>query len=234
MTIWRSTPRSRQAAPDAWNALRPGGWWFHLRRCARCGHVGCCDSSPSQRASGHVAGAHHPVVQSFEPGEDWFYHYGTDQVAEGPVLPPRRTITRSTSRCPAPPAACRPTGRSYSTDGHGRGDGDARSAGSTSSVSRSRPWTRTRSPASTPASQRACHSSPRTRTDPAGRQSVTAHAGRADQRLRTHLRRPAARQAPRDGRLDDLEECKPDHDRHPPWIGHDEDRQQDAGEEIKT
>ena len=23
-----------------------GGWWFHLRRCAECGHIGCCDSSP--------------------------------------------------------------------------------------------------------------------------------------------------------------------------------------------
>lgn len=22
------------------------GWWFHLRRCAACGHIGCCDSSP--------------------------------------------------------------------------------------------------------------------------------------------------------------------------------------------
>ncbi|MGW5065751.1 amino acid permease, partial [Streptomyces cyaneofuscatus] len=22
------------------------GWWFHLRRCAACGRVGCCDSSP--------------------------------------------------------------------------------------------------------------------------------------------------------------------------------------------
>ena len=24
------------------------GWWFHLRRCAECGHIGCCDSSPAQ------------------------------------------------------------------------------------------------------------------------------------------------------------------------------------------
>ena len=31
-----------------------GGWWFHLRRCAQCGHVGCCDSSPAQHASGHA------------------------------------------------------------------------------------------------------------------------------------------------------------------------------------
>src|SRR5581483_3535138 len=32
-----------------------GGWWFHLRRCAECGHIGCCDSSPSQHASKHAA-----------------------------------------------------------------------------------------------------------------------------------------------------------------------------------
>jgi len=23
-----------------------GDWWLHLRRCAECGHIGCCDSSP--------------------------------------------------------------------------------------------------------------------------------------------------------------------------------------------
>ena len=29
------------------------GWWFHLRRCASCGHIGCCDASPSQHATAH-------------------------------------------------------------------------------------------------------------------------------------------------------------------------------------
>ncbi len=48
-----------------------GGWWFHLRRCASCGHVGCCDSSPGQHATGHYRSTGHPLVQSFEPGEDW-------------------------------------------------------------------------------------------------------------------------------------------------------------------
>jgi hypothetical protein len=64
------------------------GWWFHLRRCARCGHVGCCDSSPSQHASRHAATESHPVVQSFEPGEDWFWDYTTEELFEGPVLAP--------------------------------------------------------------------------------------------------------------------------------------------------
>src|SRR5271163_4081623 len=49
-----------------------GGWWFHLRRCAQCGHIGCCDSSPSQHASKHYAATGHPIITSFEPGEHWF------------------------------------------------------------------------------------------------------------------------------------------------------------------
>jgi len=53
----------------------PEGWWFHLRRCAECGHIGCCDSSPSQHASKHAAATGHPIIASFEPGEDWFYDY---------------------------------------------------------------------------------------------------------------------------------------------------------------
>src|SRR5262245_41857121 len=64
------------------------GWWFHLRRCAHCGHIGCCDSSPSQHASKHAASAEHPVVQSFEPGEDWFWDYARQQEYEGPTLAP--------------------------------------------------------------------------------------------------------------------------------------------------
>lgn len=68
--------------------LASGGWWFHLRRCASCGHIGCCDSSPSQHASHHALGARHSVVRSYEPGEDWFYDYATDQFLEGPVLAP--------------------------------------------------------------------------------------------------------------------------------------------------
>ena len=30
---------------------REDGWWFHLRRCVECGHVGCCDASLGQHAS---------------------------------------------------------------------------------------------------------------------------------------------------------------------------------------
>ena len=63
-----------------------GGWWVHLRRCAQCGHVGCCDSSPAQHASAHAAASGHRLVQSFEPGEDWFWDYGSEDYYEGPRL----------------------------------------------------------------------------------------------------------------------------------------------------
>ena len=63
-----------------------GGWWVHLRRCAQCGHVGCCDSSPSQHASAHYRHTGHAIVQSFEPGEDWFWDYAVGEFLEGPQL----------------------------------------------------------------------------------------------------------------------------------------------------
>ncbi len=69
-------------------AAAPAGWWLHLRRCAACGHVGCCDNSPSQHASAHHAATGHPVIRSFEPGEEWFYDYRSDEFFEGPALAP--------------------------------------------------------------------------------------------------------------------------------------------------
>ncbi|MFQ1002175.1 UBP-type zinc finger domain-containing protein [Modestobacter sp. SSW1-42] len=63
-----------------------GAWWLHLRRCAACGHVGCCDSSPNQHATAHAHGTGHRVVQSFEPGEDWFWDYVDGRFAHGPQL----------------------------------------------------------------------------------------------------------------------------------------------------
>jgi Zn-finger in ubiquitin-hydrolases and other protein len=65
-----------------------GGWWVHLRRCAECGHVSCCDTSPSQHATLHWQATGHPVVQSFEPGEDWFWNYETKEALAGPALAP--------------------------------------------------------------------------------------------------------------------------------------------------
>ena len=64
------------------------GWWFHLRRCAQCGHIGCCDSSPAQHATAHARVSGHPLIASFEPGEEWFYDYRDQQMYDGPHLAP--------------------------------------------------------------------------------------------------------------------------------------------------
>jgi hypothetical protein len=69
-------------------ASQPGSWWFHLRRCAQCGHVGCCDSSPKRHARAHFRSTGHRYIQSFEPGESWYWDFRTDAYATGPELAP--------------------------------------------------------------------------------------------------------------------------------------------------
>jgi len=51
--------------------LAEGTTWVHLRLCLGCGHVGCCDSSVMKHATKHYDEAEHPVMRSFEPGENW-------------------------------------------------------------------------------------------------------------------------------------------------------------------
>jgi len=64
--------------------LRDGTRWVHLRECLVCGHVGCCDSSPGRHASAHWHGTGHPLIRSFEVGEDWGWCY-VDEVVLTPV-----------------------------------------------------------------------------------------------------------------------------------------------------
>ncbi|MBF9066832.1 UBP-type zinc finger domain-containing protein [Streptacidiphilus fuscans] len=66
-----------------------GGWWLHLRRCAHCGHIGCCDDSPGKHATAHAQDTGHPIVRSFEPGESWFWDYVASEFYDsGPELAP--------------------------------------------------------------------------------------------------------------------------------------------------
>jgi hypothetical protein len=39
-----------------------------------------------RHASAHASSSGHPVIRSFEPGEDWFWDYRTDEYVEGPRL----------------------------------------------------------------------------------------------------------------------------------------------------
>ncbi len=72
--IQEVTP-SAQGCEDC---LRNGGQWLHLRLCLTCGHVGCCDSSPNKHATKHYHSTKHPLVKSFEPGEDWLWCYADE------------------------------------------------------------------------------------------------------------------------------------------------------------
>lgn len=64
------------------------GWWLHLRRCAECGHIGCCDSSPMMHATAHFHESGHPIIQTFEEQDGgWFYNYKTGSApTSGPRL----------------------------------------------------------------------------------------------------------------------------------------------------
>ena len=66
------TPRTPQGCEEC---LQTGNRWVHLRLCLTCGHVGCCDQSPGKHATRHFQVGGHPMIRSFEPGEDWAWCY---------------------------------------------------------------------------------------------------------------------------------------------------------------
>lgn len=66
------------------DCLREGSTWAHLRKCLRCGHVGCCDNSPHRHAAAHWHSTGHPLIRSQEPDEHWGWCY-PDEVLLVPV-----------------------------------------------------------------------------------------------------------------------------------------------------
>jgi uncharacterized UBP type Zn finger protein len=73
--IHKVTPSARGCE----ECLKMGDTWVHLRLCETCGHVGCCDSSKNKHATKHFHATQHPIIKSFEPGENWLWCY-VDQV----------------------------------------------------------------------------------------------------------------------------------------------------------
>lgn len=73
--IQRVTP----SAEGCEECLEIGSRWVQLRLCLTCGKVGCCDSSPNRHAREHAGEADHPIVESFQPGENWRWCY-SDQL----------------------------------------------------------------------------------------------------------------------------------------------------------
>lgn len=85
MTTCQHLSQIREVTPSAEgceDCLRLGETWVHLRLCEFCGHVGCCDSSPNKHATKHFHQTGHPIIKSFEPGEEWGYCYVDDAFFE--------------------------------------------------------------------------------------------------------------------------------------------------------
>ena len=98
----RWSPIRTERTADAGYRSHCGAEWYGMRR-VRCGRrlVGSpaeVRAMRSHRLLRHVAVAaraartrrrpDHPIIRSFEPGEDWFWDFRTSQYAEGPPLAP--------------------------------------------------------------------------------------------------------------------------------------------------
>ena len=73
--IKQATPKTPDGCEEC---LDMGDNWVHLRLCQTCGHVGCCDSSRNKHATKHFHSTTHPIIKSFEKGEQWGYCYADD------------------------------------------------------------------------------------------------------------------------------------------------------------
>ena len=70
--------------------LQTGDSWVHLRICQSCGHIGCCDNSKNRHATRHSGETDHPLIRSFEPGEDWWWCYVDELTFELQDVEPAR------------------------------------------------------------------------------------------------------------------------------------------------
>jgi uncharacterized UBP type Zn finger protein len=62
--------------------LKIGDRWVHLRICLVCGHVGCCESSKNKHALQHFHETGHPLIQTFERGENWLWCYADEALLQ--------------------------------------------------------------------------------------------------------------------------------------------------------
>src|SRR6266516_925211 len=81
----------REVTPSAdgcEDCLKIGDDWVHLRLCLTCGHVGCCDSSKNRHATRHFHKTAHPIIKSFQPGEEWGWCYVDEVMFDSRVRDP--------------------------------------------------------------------------------------------------------------------------------------------------
>lgn len=64
------------------DCLKSGDKWVHLRLCLTCGYVGCCNNSKNKHATKHFTNTSHPLIKSFEYGEDWIWCFVDEKFFE--------------------------------------------------------------------------------------------------------------------------------------------------------
>ncbi len=79
VSMQHPAPRTPEGCEEC---LALGDEWVHLRLCETCGHVGCCDSSQNKHATKHYHATKHPVIRSFQPGENWKWCYVDETIWE--------------------------------------------------------------------------------------------------------------------------------------------------------
>lgn len=85
----------RPSANGCEDCLRTGDTWVSLRLCMICGHVGCCDSSKNRHATKHFHATGHPIIRSFEPGDDWGWCYVDEVRLDGSIWRVRGPVAHS-------------------------------------------------------------------------------------------------------------------------------------------
>ena len=98
------------------------GWWLHLRRCAGCGHIGCCDTSPSQHATAHAKSSGHPSLPASSRARTGSLITGLTRSTKAARLWHRPITIPSTSQYLGRAVGCRATGSRTCTGG---GTGEA-------------------------------------------------------------------------------------------------------------
>lgn len=76
--IGKVNPKIRGNTEGCEECEKIGSDWVHLRLCLTCGHVGCCNSSVHKHGTKHFLETGHPIIKSYEPGEDWKWCYVDD------------------------------------------------------------------------------------------------------------------------------------------------------------
>jgi uncharacterized UBP type Zn finger protein len=73
-------PEITTAAQGCEDCLKIGDTWVHLRACMTCGGVRCCDDSKNKHATKHYRATDHPIIRSYERGEEWAWCYPEELV----------------------------------------------------------------------------------------------------------------------------------------------------------